>query len=362
MNKDLRANQQTILTDLEHKATRKREASCKTIASRPDSGIAGSSSASYASSEAALLEGRHGSQADLIASSLEMLEHVYQIRSESHPTVPSLVKALTVNCHSAQAKAHALYRWVSGQSLVYYKCVTCTNPSSPTSKMKQLAEGKTTYAALYQEMARCAGLRCELVEGHVKGVNYSPGSPALCSATRHAWNAVSLNGHYALLDAHLGSLPYKFFLEHFFMTPPDEFCLSHYPKDKRWLLMTRAISEEDFFGALKTWPTMFAFNIRPLSMRSVIKTYDGRLSVTVLLHSVAVTPVLEYAGPGPAQDSDSLTLGIDQEIRNTDNAETFHMYLPQEGDYFFTLMVHDVEEDEDIPVFQYKIEYKDELL
>ena len=126
--------------------------------------------------------------------------------------------------------------------------------------------------------------------------------------------------------------------------------------------MTRAISEEDFFGALKTWPTMFAFNIRPLSMRSVIRTYDGRLSVTVLLHSVAVTPVLEYTGPGVALDGDALTLGIDQEIRNTDNAETFHMCLPQEGDYFFTLMVHDVEEDEDIPVFQYKIEYKDELL
>ena len=196
----------------------------------------------------------------------------------------------------------------------------------------------------------------------MKGVKYSPGSPALCAATTHSWNAVSLNGHYALLDAHLGSLPYKFFLEHYFMTPPDEFCLSHYPRDKRWLLMTRAISDEDFYGALKTWPTMFAFNIRPLSMRSVIRTYDGRLSVTVLLRSVAVTPVLEYSGPGEPLDTDALSLGIDQEIRNTDNAETFHMCLPQEGDYLFTLMVHDVEEDEDIPVFQYKIEYKDELL
>ncbi|GFR88188.1 hypothetical protein ElyMa_004244700 [Elysia marginata] len=66
---------------LYHKGQRGRvEASSKTIASRPDSGIAGSSSASYASSEAAVLDGRHGSQADLLTSSLEMLEQVYQVR------------------------------------------------------------------------------------------------------------------------------------------------------------------------------------------------------------------------------------------------------------------------------------------
>ena len=82
----------------------------------------------------------------------------------------------------------------------------------------------------------------------------------------------------------------------------------------------------------------------------------------MLLRGVAVTPQLEYQGPGPAQDSDMLSLNIDQEIRNVDNAETFHVTLPQEGMYFFTLLVHDLEEDEDIPVFQYKVDYTDELL
>ena len=126
--------------------------------------------------------------------------------------------------------------------------------------------------------------------------------------------------------------------------------------------MAQGISVNDFEGTLKTWPAMFAFNIRPLNMRSVIKTYDGRLSITVILRNVAVTPVLEYEGPGEPLDSDMLSLNIDQEIRNVDNAETFHVGLPQEGVYFFTLMVHDLEEDEDIPVFQYRVDYTDELL
>lgn len=107
---------------------------------------------------------------------------------------------------------------------------------------------------------------------------------------------------------------------------------------------------------------MFAFNIRPLSMKAVMRTYDGKLSVTVLLQNVAVTPTLQYLGPGPAQDSESLLYYIDQEIRSVDNAETFHLNLPKEGTYYFTLLVHDVEEDADIPALQYRIDYTDELL
>lgn len=214
----------------------------------------------------------------------------------------------------------------------------------------------------YFSPSRAACLKCEKIEGYAKGKDYLPGTSTKTLVHQHAWNAISFNGHYALIDAKFGSLPYKFFVEHYFMTPPDEFRLSHYPKDKKWLLMTQGMSQEDFDGTLKIWPAMIAFNIRPLNMRSVLRTYDGRISITVLLRSVAVTPYLDYAGPGPELDSDNLALNIDQEIRSSDNAETFHMNLPQEGTYFFTLFVHDLEEDEDIPVFQNRIEYLDELL
>ncbi|XP_076448621.1 uncharacterized protein LOC143285247 [Babylonia areolata] len=337
------------------------------VKSRPDSGIVVSScSASYSSSEATReADTDLASQTEWISTSLEMLEQILQVRTESHETLKSLVDAITRGSTSEQLKAHALYRWLASQSLPYYAKSKGAKTSSPTGKLRQLAEGKTCYATLYQEMARAAGLKCERIEGYAKGPDYRPGTPVGSSSSsqyRHSWNAVLLGGHYHFLDAGFGALPCKFFVEHFFMTPPDEMRLSHFPRDKRWLLMTQSLSMGDFEGTLKTWPTMFAFNIRPLNMRSVLRSYDGRLSITVLLRNVAVTPQLEYVGPGQPQDADALVFNIDQEIRNVDNAETFHLNLPEEGTYFFTLMVHDLEEDEDIPAFQYRVDYSDELL
>lgn len=146
------------------------------------------------------------------------------------------------------------------------------------------------------------------------------------------------------------------------MTSPDNFLLSHYPKEKRWLLMNQTYSIEGFEEMVKTWPAMFHFNIRPLSMKSVIRTYDGKLSITVLLRNVAVNPSLEYSGPGPELDAYSLKENIIEEIRDVENAETFHITLPQEGNYYFTLDAHVLEDEIDVPVFQCRIEYVDELL
>ena len=151
-------------------------------------------------------------------------------------------------------------------------------------------------------------------------------------------------------------------MDHYFMTSPDVMILSHYPKDKKWMLMNLALTVGGFEDTVKTWPTMFHFNIRPLNMKSVIRTYDGKLSITVLLQNVAIIPQLEYSGPGPQIDPDILTDCIDEEIRDVESAETFHVNLPQEGNYFFTLLAHVLEDEVDVPVFQYRIQYTDELL
>jgi len=209
---------------------------------------------------------------------------------------------------------------------------------------------------------RAAGLKCEKIEGYVKNKDYLPGNTVQSPKFQHTWNAVSIDGQYRFVDPFYGARREKFFLDHHFMTSPDVLVLSHFPKDKKWLLMNQSVSIDDFEGNVKTWPAMFHFGIRPLNMKSVIRTYDGKLSITVLLQNVAVIPKLEYAGPGPELDADSLVDYIDEEIKDVDNRETFHVTLPQEGQYYFTLQAHVLEEDKDVPVFQYKIEYIDELL
>lgn len=210
--------------------------------------------------------------------------------------------------------------------------------------------------------SRIAGLKCEKIEGYVKSKDYLPGNTVQCQKFQHIWNAILIDKQYRLIDSYFGSIKEKYCMDHYFMTSPDNLVLSHFPKDRKWLLMNKIKSIHEFEGTVKTWPAMFHFNIRPLSMKSVVRTYDGKLSITVLLQNVAVIPQLEYSGPGPTLDADALEDNIDQEIRDTDNAETFHVTLPQEGGYYFTLLAHVMEEEIDVPVFQCRIEYTDELL
>lgn len=196
----------------------------------------------------------------------------------------------------------------------------------------------------------------------MKSADYLPGNTVQTPKFQHSWVAVVLDGHYRLVDPQYGATGDKFVQEHYFATSPDALLLSHFPKDKKWLLMNQPATVEGFEGTLKTWPAMFHFNIQPLNMKSVIRTYDGKLSITVLLQNVAVNPQLEYAGPGPDIDMDTLEEKIDHEIRDVDNAETYHVTLPQEGNYYFTVYAHVLEDCIDVPVFQYRIEYVDELL
>ncbi|XP_048740844.2 uncharacterized protein LOC125654800 isoform X3 [Ostrea edulis] len=355
-----------------HMLTRVEEIEGKSsVKSRPDSGIAVSMSSgsysSYSSSEATKEPETDDIDEACLTETPEMIDRVEKVKPESHSDVKSLVAAITKGLMTQQLKAHALYCWLTSLDL-------CKPPKgkhksiAPATKVKMLAEKKMSYAQLYQELCKAAGIKCEKVDGYVKSQDYLPGNTVQSSKFQHTWCAVQLDGHFRLVDPQYGARRDKenkherFYMDHYFMTSPDNFLLSHYPKEKRWLLMNQTYSIEGFESMVKTWPAMFHFNIRPLSMKSVIRTYDGKLSITVLLRNVAVNPSLEYAGPGPELDAYSLKENIIEEIRDVENAETFHITLPQEGNYYFTLDAHVLEDEIDVPVFQCRIEYVDELL
>lgn len=355
-----------------HMLTRVEEIEGKSsVKSRPDSGIAVSMSSgsysSYSSSEATKEPETDDIDEACLTETPEMIDRVEKVKAESHNDVKSLVAAITKGLMTQQLKAHALYCWLTSLDL--------SRPpkgkhksTAPATKVKALMDKKLTYAQFYQELCRAAGIKCEKVEGFVKSQDYLPGNTVQSPKFQHTWCAVQLDGHYRLVDPQYGAKRDKdntherFYMDHYFMTSPDNFLLSHYPKEKRWLLMNQTYSIEGFEEMVKTWPAMFHFNIRPLSMKSVIRTYDGKLSITVLLRNVAVNPSLEYSGPGPELDAYSLKENIIEEIRDVENAETFHITLPQEGNYYFTLDAHVLEDEIDVPVFQCRIEYVDELL
>ncbi|XP_021371016.1 uncharacterized protein LOC110461716 isoform X2 [Mizuhopecten yessoensis] len=333
------------------------------VKSRPDSGIAVSMSSgsysSYSSSEVA----KETDDIDeaCITESSEMRDRLGKVNADLHNDIKSLAAAITKGMTSQQHKAHALYYWLTNLGIAKY-ARSNKGKNTPSGKLKQLVDKKISYAQLYIDLCKATGVKCEKIDGYVKNKDFLPGNTVQTSKCQHTWNAIYLDGQYRFVDPAYGARREKFFMDHYFLTSPDEFILSHFPKDKKWHLMNNPISLEVFEETVKTWPAMFHFNIRPLNMKAVIRTYDGKLSITVLLQNVAVIPQLDYSGPGPEIDSDSLVDCIDEEIRDNENAETFHISLPREGNYYFTLLGHVLEDEVDVPVFQYRIEYKDELL
>ncbi|XP_052285581.1 uncharacterized protein LOC127881606 isoform X4 [Dreissena polymorpha] len=202
-----------------------------TVRSRPDSGIAVSmSSASYSSSE-------HNKERDLNEPSIttscqEMVETVSKVLPDHHNDLKSLVAAITKGLNSTNAKAQALYCWLTSQKPVSFENATHKS-SSPSGKFKQLHEKKLAYQSMYMDMLKIAGLKCEKVEGYVKSTDYLPGNTVQSPKFQHTWVAIAMDGHYLLADPQYGAQGDRFSQQHYFGTSPDELILSHFPKDKK---------------------------------------------------------------------------------------------------------------------------------
>jgi transglutaminase/protease-like cytokinesis protein 3 len=120
------------------------------------------------------------------------------------------------------------------------------------------------YARLFKSLCDYAGIRCETITGYTKtyinriGVQFK---------SNHKWNAVFIDTKWYLLDATWASgyINYRDEFEreynaHYFLTPPDEFILDHYPEDLRWALLPEP-------------PTFKEFNYTPFKTAAFNRNY-----------------------------------------------------------------------------------------
>src|SRR5262249_17993037 len=137
--------------------------------------------------------------------------------------------------------------------------------------------------------AREAGLEVVHVTGNSKGYGYAPGTKP---ATNHAWNAVKLDGRWHLIDATWGAGSaeakkgfVKALEEHWFLTPPDQFVLSHLPTDPARQFLTVPVDEDTY----RKWPrvptALFALGVagkdvqdalNDRGFRELVSTYSTR--------------------------------------------------------------------------------------
>ena len=107
------------------------------------------------------------------------------------------------------------------------------------------------YARLFKSLCDYSGINCEIITGYAKtninriGIQFR---------SNHKWNAVFIDSNWYLLDATWASgyINYrdefeKEYNSRYFLTPPDEFILDHYPEDLHWALLPKPPVFKEFY-------------------------------------------------------------------------------------------------------------------
>jgi len=181
----------------------------------------------------------------------------------------SLGTWLTGPCRTDDEKARALYRWIT-QNIDYdVNALLSGGPMSGNAETalrtrKGVCEG---YAGLFMELAKVSGLKAAKISGFAKGYGYAAGR-ALDRTPNHSWNAVSIDGHWRLLDCTWGAgyigddrTFHRAFDPHFFLTPPGEFIYDHLPENQEWQLLDHPISRQEYEQAVYVKPGFFALGL-----------------------------------------------------------------------------------------------------
>lgn len=201
-------------------------------------------------------------------------------------------------------RCRALYRWIT-RNLTYDTEAYLRRespPADPPAVLRRKMAVCEGYANLFYALADAAGIDSEYISGWAKGREvYNDFS--FDASYGHAWNGVRLGGEWYLLDSTFGYAFVKennqFFQKlekYYFLTPPEDFIFSHFPKDPKWQLLNEPISRDDFVGMLNVRPAFFHFNVASVSHTGAIISMDEEAAVRLFIpEDVALTADL-YAG------------------------------------------------------------------
>jgi hypothetical protein len=206
----------------------------------------------------------------------------WNVRNMNAPTIDSLAKKITASYQTDLERTRAIFSWIA-QHISYntgifnagkgYRPVKFVldpdDTVSSKSAVEQTAEkvlrrrvaGCDGYAKLFKTLCDYAGVESEVILGY--GKCYLEKDTKF--RTNHTWNAVKIDSNWYLLDVTWASgfITYSNeFMHHlddsYFLTPPQQFILDHYPEDLKWTLLEHP-------------PTLREFHFSPFKYKSYIK-------------------------------------------------------------------------------------------
>jgi len=204
----------------------------------------------------------------------------WNVRSVDAPTPDSLASKLTAPYGTDLEKVRAIFSWITQHIAyntgIYNRSRSTHYVSAPIDTVTVWKSGIEMtaqnvldrriavcegYAKLFKTLCDYSGIRSELVYGYAKC--FLERSEKF--RTNHTWNAVWIDSSWQLLDVTWASGYITFgneFVQHtdesYFLAPPKQFILDHYPEDLRWTLLDHP-------------PALKEFHFSPFRYKSFVK-------------------------------------------------------------------------------------------
>ncbi|SFZ94456.1 Transglutaminase-like superfamily protein [Flaviramulus basaltis] len=221
-------------------------------------------------------------KADSIASALE---------NHSLNNLPLLAYKLTNNLNTQIEKFRAIHTWVClniesdhsfGEKTIRKRkkfkndSIAFSNWNSQVQAKvfeRLLKDRKTIcsgYAYLLKELTTLIDIPCEIVDGYSRTVTSNVNK---IDVPNHSWNAVKLNDKWYLVDATLASGYFyinlnkfiKNYNDGYFLAEPELFSKNHYPLDKKWLLLEKQPTIDQFVEAPLVYGETYKYEVIPVA-------------------------------------------------------------------------------------------------
>jgi transglutaminase/protease-like cytokinesis protein 3 len=113
------------------------------------------------------------------------------------------------------------------------------------------------YSNLYTWLIQDVGIEVEYVSGHIRDERNHYVELHSDDNYRHAWNAIKLDGKWALVDTTWGTSLNKESSDYYFDIPPERAIITHFPEKSEWQLLEKPLTLEEFNNSKFIKPIWF---------------------------------------------------------------------------------------------------------
>jgi len=180
----------------------------------------------------------------------EPMEKAVNVPDSISSNISNIVNYLIEDCENDFEKVKVLHDWIALNIAYAYDMYQSNNygPMDAESVFKRRTGVCEGYSNLFLELCNIAHVTCLKIHGKSKGYGWSTSG----SLGGHAWNSVSINDYWYLVDTTWdagGIRDNKFVFAYgnnYLFTDPRIFISNHFPNDSKWQLLEQKISIDQF--------------------------------------------------------------------------------------------------------------------